>query len=106
MPIYEYCCEECRQVFEEWQSGFDEKELECPVCGGVSRRVISNTSFVLKGGGWYATEYGTKSGSGNGDEASAKTDDSSGSEASGSDAAPASPCASGSCPGQASSGSE
>lgn len=101
MPIYEYCCEECRQMFEEWQSGFDEKELECPVCGGVSRRVISNTSFHLKGGGWYATEYGNKSGASCGGDAPAKSDD-----APASSADSAAPCASGTCPGQAASGGE
>lgn len=60
MPIYEYQCEKCSNVFEEWQSGFDEKDQECPECGGSAKRLISNTSFVLKGSGWYVTEYGGK----------------------------------------------
>ena len=58
MPIYEYRCKECQQVFEEWQKDFVEHQFSCPVCGGVSERLISNTSFVLKGGGWYVTDYG------------------------------------------------
>lgn len=29
----------------------------CPGCGGKLRKMISNTSFVLKGTGWYATDY-------------------------------------------------
>ena len=60
MPIYEYQCCSCSTVFEEWQSGFEEKELECPECGAESRRLISHSSFHLKGGGWYADGYGGK----------------------------------------------
>lgn len=60
MPIYEYECEECKQIFEEWQQGFDEVELTCKVCGGKCHRLISNTSFVLKGSGWYVTDYAGK----------------------------------------------
>ncbi|GAB7023090.1 FmdB family zinc ribbon protein [Salidesulfovibrio brasiliensis] len=60
MPIYEYQCEKCSNVFEEWQTGFEEKDQECPECGGSAKRLISNTSFVLKGSGWYVTEYGGK----------------------------------------------
>ncbi|SKA74736.1 FmdB family zinc ribbon protein [Desulfobaculum bizertense] len=57
MPIYEYRCTECNQVFEEWQKNFDEKDMPCPNCGAPSKRLISNTSFVLKGSGWYVTDY-------------------------------------------------
>lgn len=62
MPIYEYRCKECHQIFEEWtrQSG-DESPRACPVCNSLSERIMSNTSFVLKGGGWYVTDYGFKS---------------------------------------------
>ncbi|NDV18546.1 zinc ribbon domain-containing protein [Pseudodesulfovibrio sp. JC047] len=64
MPIYEYQCEDCQFVFEEWQSGFEEKEFPCPHCGGKSKRLISHSSFHLKGSGWYADGYGApKSGS-------------------------------------------
>lgn len=64
MPIYEYQCQECHCVFEEWQTGFEDRELECPDCCGQSKRLISHSSFHLKGSGWYADGYGgTKSGS-------------------------------------------
>jgi putative FmdB family regulatory protein len=70
MPIYEYRCQECQQIFEQWQKDFNEKEESCPVCGGPSQRLISNTSFVLKGSGWYASGYcketSTAGGNGNG----------------------------------------
>ncbi len=57
MPIYEYRCCDCAQLFEEWQKDFQDREVPCPVCGGKSERLISNTSFILKGGGWYVTDY-------------------------------------------------
>ncbi|MFO7718803.1 MAG: FmdB family zinc ribbon protein [Thermodesulfobacteriota bacterium] len=82
MPIYEYRCEDCQQIFEEWQKDFEERQMPCPVCGGNSKRLISNTSFILKGGGWYATDYahGSAQANGNGSkstEASSESDASS-----------------------------
>ncbi len=61
MPIYEYECSSCGHVFEEWQKSYEEKEVKCPVCGALSKRLISNTAFILKGSGWYVTDYGYKS---------------------------------------------
>jgi putative FmdB family regulatory protein len=56
MPIYEYNCEKCG-VFEVTQR-ISEKPLDvCPTCGEPVRRLISHTSFVLKGSGWYVTDY-------------------------------------------------
>ncbi len=68
MPIYEYSCEDCQHLFEEWQKDFTDKKMTCPVCGGRAKRMISNTAFILKGSGWYVTDYarGTASSSGNG----------------------------------------
>ena len=57
MPIYEYNCRDCKQIFEEWQKDYEERDIPCPVCGGTASRIISSTSFVLKGGGWYASGY-------------------------------------------------
>jgi len=57
MPIYEYSCQDCKQLFEDWQKDYEEREIPCPVCGGNASRLISSTSFVLKGGGWYASGY-------------------------------------------------
>lgn len=66
MPIYEYRCEDCQQLFEEWckQVEDDAVEHSCPICKGRGHRLISNTSFALKGGGWYVTEYGSKKNTG------------------------------------------
>jgi putative FmdB family regulatory protein len=60
MPIYEYRCNECQQIFEEWQHDFQEREVPCPVCNSGAKRLISSTSFVLKGSGWYVTDYCNK----------------------------------------------
>ncbi|MFU8802486.1 MAG: FmdB family zinc ribbon protein [Bradymonadaceae bacterium] len=58
MPIYEYSCGSCEHVFEEIQRFSDPDPEACPECGkGPVRRLISNTSFHLKGGGWYDTNY-------------------------------------------------
>lgn len=63
MPIYEYQCPQCRHLFEEWVKASDAQGQEpCPKCGTPSPRVISQTSFVLKGGGWYVSDYGYRKG--------------------------------------------
>ncbi|CCO23518.1 FmdB family zinc ribbon protein [Maridesulfovibrio hydrothermalis] len=86
MPIYEYQCHECQQIFEEWQTTFEDKELECAVCGGLATKVLSNSSFVLKGGGWYSSGY-CKTDSAAGKSSSSGAGSSSGASAS-SDSAP------------------
>ncbi len=63
MPIYEYQCPQCQAVFEEWLTVSDaisKNTAPCPHCTTVSPHIISNTAFVLKGGGWYVTEYGSR----------------------------------------------
>jgi|SRR6056297_1280652 len=77
MPIYEYCCQECQHIFEEWQKDFVERDMACPICGGQAKRLISNTAFILKGSGWYVTDYArnsniTDNGNGNGKGAKEK----------------------------------
>ncbi|PKN07192.1 MAG: FmdB family transcriptional regulator [Deltaproteobacteria bacterium HGW-Deltaproteobacteria-8] len=57
MPIYEYSCQDCKQIFEDWQKDYEERDIPCPVCNGHASRLISSTNFVLKGGGWYASGY-------------------------------------------------
>ena len=56
MPIYEYRCEKCGE-FEHTQRITDPPLDRCPTCRRKVRRLISNTSFQLKGGGWYVTDY-------------------------------------------------
>lgn len=63
MPIYEYQCPACQKVFEEWTTVSEAHEDKpCPACGAASPRVLSNTSFVLKGAGWYVSDYGYRKG--------------------------------------------
>ncbi|MCA1944746.1 MAG: zinc ribbon domain-containing protein, partial [Desulfovibrio sp.] len=64
MPIYEYRCQDCEQIFEEWQKDFKEREVSCPVCSARAERLISSTSLILKGTGWYVTDYCKRSDSG------------------------------------------
>jgi putative FmdB family regulatory protein len=64
MPIYEYECEKCGE-FEQMQRITDPPLARCPTCKRKVRRLISNTSFQLKGTGWYVTDY-ARSGGGNG----------------------------------------
>jgi putative FmdB family regulatory protein len=59
MPIYEYQCQKCG-TFETTQR-ITEKPLEkCPKCKSKVKKLISNTSFQLKGTGWYVTDYARK----------------------------------------------
>ena len=61
MPIYEYACLECGHEFEKIQKMSDAPARKCPACGRLkARRQISRSSFVLKGGGWYVTDYPSK----------------------------------------------
>jgi len=57
MPIYEYECEECKKVVEAIQSFSDAPLTDCPSCSGTLQKLISKSSFHLKGGGWYADGY-------------------------------------------------
>ena len=57
MPIYEYQCTQCSKKIEVMQKMTDEPLTECGSCGGELKKLITNTSFVLKGDGWYVTDY-------------------------------------------------
>ena len=58
MPIYEYQCQQCGAHFETMQKMSDAPLTECQACGGVLEKQWSQTSFQLKGGGWYVSDYG------------------------------------------------
>ena len=59
MPIYEYQCQKCG-TFEVTQRITEKPLAKCPTCKGKVRKLISNTSFQLKGTGWYITDYARK----------------------------------------------
>ncbi|MCB1215641.1 MAG: zinc ribbon domain-containing protein [Deltaproteobacteria bacterium] len=61
MPIYEYYCPDCGYEFEILQSIKDKTKKKCPQCQGKKvKRLISQTSFSLKGGGWFKDNYSKK----------------------------------------------
>jgi putative FmdB family regulatory protein len=57
LPVYEYKCTRCSEQFEVSQKITDGPLTSCNSCGGELRKLITNTSFVLKGKGWYVTDY-------------------------------------------------
>ena len=60
MAVYEYQCEGCGEKFEVWT--IFKEETKCPSCGSADvGRLMSASSFKLKGSGWYATDYKGKS---------------------------------------------
>jgi putative FmdB family regulatory protein len=61
MPIYEYSCGQCEKLSDVLQKIGDPAPARCEHCGaeGQLTRVVSRTSFVLQGGGWYSDLYGS-----------------------------------------------
>ena len=59
MPIYEYKCNKCG-VVEVMQRITEAPLRKCPNCKSKVERMVSRSSFVLKGSGWYATDYANK----------------------------------------------
>ena len=58
MPIYEYECSECGQIEEAFQKMSDPPLSKCKHCQGSLHKILSQSSFHLKGSGWYVTDYG------------------------------------------------
>ncbi|MBN2338937.1 MAG: zinc ribbon domain-containing protein [Acidobacteria bacterium] len=94
MPIYEYQCTKCGEIFEAFQKVSDEPLTECRFCKARVEKLISHSSFQLKGSGWYLTDYAKRSSS------------PSGTETSNSSASPSKPAESGSTAGAGSTVSE
>jgi putative FmdB family regulatory protein len=57
MPIYEYTCEKCGNHLEVMQKMSDKPLARCPNCKGKLEKIFSQTSFQLKGSGWYISDY-------------------------------------------------
>ncbi len=60
MPIYEYKCRKCGKVYEMFQRITDAPASSCEFCKGPVKKLMSQTTFHLKGSGWYVTDYGGK----------------------------------------------
>jgi len=58
MPIYEYRCRKCNREFEVVQSITAPELKSCKFCKGPVTKLMSVSSFHLKGSGWYVTDYG------------------------------------------------
>jgi len=58
MPIYEYQCEGCGEVFELIQKFADEPLSVHEKCGAPVHRLITSSAIQFKGSGWYVTDYG------------------------------------------------
>lgn len=61
MPIYEYECTRCGKSLEAFQRSAEDPLKTCPHCNGALHKRISLSSFVLKGTGWYKTDYANTS---------------------------------------------
>jgi putative FmdB family regulatory protein len=70
MPLYEYKCGSCGDVFEVIQKFSDQPLTLHDNCGGVLERLISTSALQFKGSGWYVNDYGK----GNSKEPKPKTD--------------------------------
>lgn len=72
MPIYEYECTSCCNVFEVVQRITEDPLSACPECSGPVKKLMSMSSFQLKGGGWYSDGYSSSAGNGSASGASCK----------------------------------
>lgn len=61
MPIYEYQCKKCNNIFEIFHKIDEECKVSCPNCLGPTIKLISATNFILKGSGFYINDYPSKS---------------------------------------------
>ena len=61
MPIYEYECTTCGNVEEALQKFSDKPLKKCKHCSGKLHKLVSQSTFHLKGTGWYVTDYANKS---------------------------------------------
>ena len=60
MPIYEYSCTHCGNIEEVFQKITDRPKTKCAQCSGKLHKLISQSTFHLKGSGWYVTDYANK----------------------------------------------
>ena len=77
MPIYEYKCEKCGEEFELFRNITNNGNPCCKFCDGPVKKLISRSSFHLKGTGWYVTDYAGKKPSGEEDKKEASAESSS-----------------------------
>jgi putative FmdB family regulatory protein len=57
VPTYDYRCDRCERTFEVRQRISEAPLTTCDRCGGTIHRLLAAAPFILKGGGWYVTDY-------------------------------------------------
>ena len=65
MPIYEFQCTGCHDLFEEFAK-LGTRTAKCPQCGAKGKKIISNVGIAFKGGGFHVNDYTAKPVNGNG----------------------------------------
>jgi putative FmdB family regulatory protein len=73
MPMYEYQCQTCGQVFEVIQKFTDEPLKVHEGCGGAVERLLSAPALQFKGSGWYITDYARSKGANGSSKAGGET---------------------------------
>ena len=86
MPFYEYECTKCHNQVEILQRISDPPVKKCEQCNGKMKKLISQSTFHLKGSGWYVTDYKSKSGGDDGKTGSVDTSSTKETKSSSSDA--------------------
>jgi putative FmdB family regulatory protein len=101
LPTYDYRCDRCERTFEVRQRISEDPLTTCERCGGPIHRLLAAAPFILKGGGWYVTDYpseGRKKGMEAEKKSSAETSPSPAAPTSGTDGAASSGAASSPAP--------
>jgi putative FmdB family regulatory protein len=57
MPVYEYRCPSCDIVFDFEHGMRDKPAIHCPECGMDAVRVYTPSGMILKGSGFFNTDY-------------------------------------------------
>jgi putative FmdB family regulatory protein len=58
MVLYEFECQNCGHILEKYVA-MGTKKSKCPECGNYMKKIISLSSFILKGSGWEKDGYGS-----------------------------------------------
>src|SRR6266478_9887804 len=66
LPLYEYRCLKCKRHTDKIENLNGPKLKKCPHCGGKVESVLTAPAIQFKGSGWYVTDYGRKTTSGDG----------------------------------------
>jgi putative FmdB family regulatory protein len=88
VPTYDYQCDACGKTYEVWQRISAPPLTTCQHCQGPVRRLLAPAPFILKGSGWYVTDYPSEA------RKKAVEAEKKGGEGAGSSPAPASPATS------------